>query len=398
MFTGITNAFGQAKPYVMVPSALPDCITAQALSNCTADALHPIQGETYDYTVVTSLGTDIVRWFVLNNTTMETAGDSLVSSLGGVLVSTNTAIDAGDGTDDYLLSVVSGTYNGSGDAATTNATIQLKWKYFDGIAEEILLVAYVEGADGCTDNIAVYRIIPEPGFTIDIASVLEDGSNPAGPSDALNSECVSPVESAVYNGSSTTPDGTLTVDYGENWVFFVVNGANYYDSWLPQLEINYDQTAPLAVEAQWTYLSDATSSNWYDFTGALGGTWTTTDPVIAGASYATAGTAGFSMGERNLPTTGGECIVVRVRLDWGTDVEHDTADGTLTVAVDGIAFDGVGSGVSDYFDDTDFADLHYDDCTADGFTNDVVNYTITPRPQVDAGAPVQESKTGDTIN
>ena len=41
------------------------------LSGCTDDALHPVQGTTYDYTVTTTAATDVVRWFVLDNTAME---------------------------------------------------------------------------------------------------------------------------------------------------------------------------------------------------------------------------------------------------------------------------------------------------------------------------------------
>ncbi len=396
LFAG-TNAFAQ---YITEPTALPSCITAETLTNCTANALNPVQGETYDYTIATTAATDVVRWFVINNTTMEAANDSLVSITSGVVATDNAHISASDGTDAYLLSVESGTYN---SGVTANNTIELTWKYFDGISEEILLVAWVVDGDGCTNNLAVYRIIPEPGFTLDIASIKPDGSNPQKPT-ALggtpNEDCVSPIESAVYDGGSTTPDGTLTVDYGENWAFFVVNATNFFDSWLPQLEINYDLAAPAVVEAQWTYLSDATSTNWYNFSGALGGTWTTTSPVIAGATYATAGTAGFNVGDNNLPATTGECIVVRVRLDWGTAVEHDQSDGTLTVAVNGVAWDGVGTDVTDLYDNaTEFEDLHYADCGTDGFTNDVVSYLITPRPQVEENTdPQQEIKTGEGVD
>ena len=62
-----------------------------------------------------------------------------------------------------------------------NSSISIAWKYFDGVTDQVILVAYVEGSDGCTNNMAVFRIIPTPAFTIDIASVLADGSNPAGP-------------------------------------------------------------------------------------------------------------------------------------------------------------------------------------------------------------------------
>lgn len=392
------NVNGQmaAKPYQTVLTTAPTCLTPEILSGCTANELHPVQGTTYDYVVTTTAPTDIVRWFVVNNNDLapaNAANDSLVSMLNGILPSTDKNIDPGDGTGSYIYGLGSGTYNGTGAAG--NTTIQIAWKYFDGITDQVILVAYVEGADGCTNNMAVYRIIPQPAFTIDVASIKYDGSNPAEPGDTPNQDCVSPIESAVYSGSNTTPDGTLTVDYGENWVFFLVNGANYIDSWMPEFQISYDATAPAAVEASWAYLADATNSasaNWHTLSGSLGGTWTSTDPVIAGASAASPGTVGAGV----VPAAGGECIVVRVRLDWGTNVEHDQANGTLTFAANGIAYDGVGP---DYFDDrTNFEDKHHADCTADSFTNDVVQYIITPRPQVEEGTPQQETKTGEGVN
>ena len=133
---------------------------------------------------------------------------------------------------------------------------------------------------------------------------------------APNEDCVSPIESAVYHGAGTTPSGTLTVDYGENWVFFVVNGANYIDSWMPQFQISYDVTAPATAEASWAYLSDATdktAANWHTLSGSLGGTWTSAVPVIANATAAAPG----SVGAGKVPAAGGECIVVRVRVGLG---------------------------------------------------------------------------------
>jgi hypothetical protein len=90
-------------------------------------------------------------------------------------------------------------------------------------------------------------------------------------------------------------------------------------------------------------------------------------------------------------------------LDWGTDVEHDQADGTLTFAANGIAYDGDNTAGTFFDDRTNFEDLDNTPgsstpCTTDGFTNDVVDYLITPRPQVEEGTPVHEGKTGQGVN
>jgi hypothetical protein len=390
LMAGTSSAFGQVIPYQTVPSANPACLTPTPFTAgmCTADELHPVQGTTYDYTVAINAG-DNVRWFVVNNNDL--APDSLVSALTGILPAANTNIDPANGTGEYILSLGTGTYNGAG--AVDNTTIQIAWKYFDGITDQVILVAYVAGADGCTNNIAAYRIIPQPAFTIDIASVLGTGLSPAGPLDTPNEDCVSPIESAFYSGAGTTPSGTLTVDYGENWAFFVVNGANYIDSWMPEFQISYAGGTAPALSAEWAYLGDAndpTAANWNTLTS--GATWTSADPVIAGGSAGTPGAVGAGV----VPNAVGECIVVRVRLDWGTAIEHDAGIGTLTFAANGIAYDGVGP---DFFDDnTNFEDLHYGTCAVDGFTNDEVDYIINPRPQVEMGTPTQETKTGEGIN
>jgi len=406
------NSYGQAgpaKPYQNFPTAAPVCLTPTPFTGdvCNADELHPVQGTVYTYTITTTSATDDVRWFVVNNNDL--APDSLLSAVTGILPSTDTRIEPSNGTGEFIYgdgttSIANYNINPVNDDATgTTKSIDIAWKYFDGVTNQVILVAYVEDNAGCTNNIGVYRIIPKPAFTIDIASVLENGSNPAGPSDANNSECVSPIESAIYSGSGTTPDGTLTVDYGENWVFFVVNGANYFDSWMPEFQLSYTGgTAPVA-EASWAYLGDAVSSassNWHTLTGSgalssTATTWTGPNPVIAGASAAAPGTVGDGV----IPAAGGECIVVRVRLDWGTDIEHDQAPGTLTFAANGIAYDGAGTTTAEYYDDrTNFEDLHYDNCLTDGFTNDVVDYDITERPEAVGTSPDTEDKTGDGVN
>ena len=393
IFAGTTNVFAQ---YQTVPSGGPATIIPNALSGCTADELHPVQGQVYTYTVNASNQTD-VRWFVVNNNDVIANGDSLIGSTG-VLPNGYPDIDPSTGLGDYIygdgVTPITG-YNVDpvADATGQFHSIDIAWKYFDGITDQVILVAYAEDSVGCTDNIVAYRIIPEPAFTLDIAVLNDAGDSIAGPLDPITGECVSPIESATYLGSNTTPDAQLTVDYGENWVFFVVNGANYISSWLPRFQITYDGGSN-PLEASWAYASDATDPlatwNTIDVAGAWG-----TVPVIAGG-VGNAADAGV------VPAAGGEEIVVRVRIDYGTGNEHDNAASLLHFAVDGIAYDGNGTSVADWYDDTTFGDLHYADCLVDDFDNDVVDYEITPRPEVENGITTPgvdtEDKTGDETN
>nr|WP_321354190.1 hypothetical protein [uncultured Draconibacterium sp.] len=430
IFAGTTSAFGQVS-YQTVPTS-PQCITPMPLTGCTITApeLHPIQGVYYDYTVTVNPAVDpTVRWFVVNNYDLSTNSpiDSLVSMATGILAVDHGDIDATDAAgayeitaanpSTYILDVTDGAniYN---NEANTTATINMAWKFFNGSApEEVLLVAYVEGADGCTDNIAVWRIIPTPAFTLDVATLNAAGDSIApshGTGVDVADTCVSPIEWATYSSSwgtidaSTTPGDSLRVDYGENWMFFVVNAANYIDSWMPTFQFSYGSATDAipSFTAQWAYIGDANSTdpaNWHDITGTLGtaaSNFASSDPVIAGGSAALDDAGTTYVGGGLTVGASGECIVVRVRLDWGLNIEHDDANSTLRFAVDGVSYDGVETTPGDglFFDDRGYADLGETTCADDQFTNDWLDYIITPRPGADEGTPDQEAKSGDEQN
>ncbi|WP_321997659.1 hypothetical protein [Draconibacterium orientale] len=436
---GQTNAhYGASNVYLNYLDAGPNCITPRSLENCDdVDELHPVQGQPYTYIVNTTYASDDVRWFVVNNFDLIDDSQQLIDATHTILPRTDDDIDLGDGTGDYILSVadLTNTYNldpVGGDPATYTGitsdgtaahSITITWKYFSGLTsanEAILLVAVVTDASGCTDNIEVYRIIPEPAFTLDVATLTQSGDSIAGPDDAAYAECVSPIESAVYNpgtgdiDENLTPGDSLIVDYGENWVYFIVNGANYIDSWLPNFYIEYQAedgtviTSYQSLEASWAYSTDAatntgwtTINNWSDSTQATGYEGT---PVVAFGVDGTGArnTSPSTVGAGTVPEAGGECIVVRVRVDWGTQYEHDDAIRTIAFEVDGRQYDGIGTGAADGYQSDIYGDKHYADCTVDHFGgsgHDYIEYDITPRPEVQnaittAGVDTEE-KTGD---
>nr|WP_320023636.1 hypothetical protein [uncultured Draconibacterium sp.] len=405
-FVGTSGAFAQ---YLTVPNLDADgnvqCITPKPLTNCTGtiDELHPVQGVEYTYTTVTTAVTDDVRWFVVANDSVTLAGDSLITKQNVILPPTNQYIDPADGTGSYILSLgANNDYNLPADGNTTpgisytgtglDHAIDITWKFFDGyLPHQVLLVAYVVSEDGCTDNIAVYRIIPQPSFTLDIAVLDDNGDSIAAPGTTVASECVSPIEFATYNTTEDVTPGTvagLTVDYGENWVYYVVNAANFRDSWSPRFDISYDHGRD-SLSAEWTYIQAATntaSSAWHSINIAAG---TSPDVVVAGGGN-TDGTPINAAGDGVVSATGGECIVVRIRVDHGTDFENANSTNTISFAIDGTMLNP---------DDTYTVDAGYDDladatCTDELF-EDQVDYQITPRPEVDEGTPQQEVKTGD---
>jgi len=360
-------------------SGAPGCVTKATLecaSSTTNGPLNPLVGEVYNYSVeidgaLTSGSTNGgVRWYVTDDPT-------LFSAIGTL----NTAnIDPGTGLGSYIMTATA-SYNVPIATHNTNNTVSISWKAIDP-AKVVLLVAYVVDDAGCTDNIEVYRIQPEFKFRLNIAALTDGGvlvANSTGNYDA--SECVSPIESATYDVTTG-----LTVNYGENWVFFVINAADFADSWMPTFQLTYTGTAA-GLYADWAYPTDAiTASNWHPITEGTDtnsdgiNEWTTATPVIVAGETAA--------GNGKAANSDGECIIVRVRVDHGTDAaaENDVDDGAkqIKLAVDGILYDGAATG--DKYISPALAALHDtgsgNPCAAAAFTNDWAGYTLTPRPAV----------------
>lgn len=330
IFVG-NKSYGQ---YVDYMTGAPDCTPAVALGCADADdPLHPLPGEVYTYTIDTDpASVQSVLWFVTDESEIITW-----TTPGTPIVQTNR--DAING--DYILTATA-PYN---DPLNTSQTIDISWKSFDAVTNEVLLVAYVTGAAGCSDNVEVFRIEPTFAFTLDVAGLLDGGSLGA-------EECLSPVESAEYDGTS------LTMDYGENWVFFSVNAANFVHSWEPDFSAVATNGSTIGT-IEWAYPDDAiTNTNWH----ASG------VPVLA---QVTGGAVGAT----------GECIVVRVQVDHA-GVEHDnsvTAE-VVTLSIDGVMYDAATTG----YGNTAWNDLDEPAGGGDCVNNitDTASYTLTPRPAI----------------
>ena len=332
---GTTNAFAQNVTQVepdYLEQAATFCTPAVALDCGTGDQLTPMPGVVYTYEISSSsVGT--VHWFVTDDP------DILLT---GSLTGNN--IDPGDGNGNYLLTADVGvTYN---NTANGSVTIDLSWKSFDGAANEVLLVAYAEDAATCTNNIEVYRIIPQYAFTLDIAGILDDGTSGAA-------ECVSPIVSAQYDGTN------LNVDYGTNYVYFSVNAANWQTSWETDLAATTDGGSAIS-SIEWQYPDLATT----------GGAWNASGTEVLASHYAS-GADGFI-------DDVGECIIVRVQVDHLVATEN-IADETITLTVNGEMINAQTASYDGTYPDLDEggagnACLNNVDDTAD--------YVITPRPDV----------------
>ena len=346
IFAGM-KSYGQDANYINVGS--PTC-PVPALLNCgttgTTGHLNPIPGVVYDYeiSVTPGVSTGYIQWFVTDDAT-------LIDATGLIA-----GIEPNDGSSPYLLAATpAANYNST---TNTSATISVSWQSFDGTTNNVLLVAYVQGENGCSDNIEVWRIEPSFTFRLEIAGINPDGTV-AGP-DAAN-ECLTPVQSAVYNGTN------LTMDYGDNYVFFIVSAASFVDSWQPTFAVVSTGTPVALTDVEWAYPDQAVLP---------AGTWNAINvPVEAQNALNAVGDAG-------------ECIIVRVHVDHG-NVENDVAS-TVTLTVDGIMLDAS----TGLYTNADLADLDNganpgDPCVVG--SNDVEIFTLNPRPNITEVTPAPVS-------
>lgn len=339
-----TTIFGQ-NPIQPIPytalTAVPTACPAPTPVTCPSDAIHPIPGNPYEYSieVPTNLGAGATfryRWFV-------TQDPNIITTTGGV-TSITSNIEAATGTGLHVQSAVTN-YN---DIAAGSNTITITWKSFThDPTQPVLVVIYVEGDDGClTNNVEVYQIEPIHAFTLDIANMAPDGTLPG----ANYVSCVSPVYSAIYTA------GSLTMNYGTNYLYFAVTAANFTDSWLPSFQLT-GIAAPRTAVVEWQYPNLANvATGWHD----------ATVPVVA------SGGAGSSVG------AAGECIIVRVTVNNNT--EETVAAAPISLAVNGVMNDP--TTVAADYTALAYEDVHFTGCTADGFTNDIANQILSPRPNV----------------
>lgn len=354
LFAG-TSVFGQnpIQPDLNKSlSAVPPACPAPTPVVCTSNALAPVPGTPYTYSI--SVPTNLAagatfryRWFV-------TQDENIITTTAAGVTSITSNVEANTGTGLHVAAAVAN-YD---DIATGTPTITITWKSFTHDATQpVMVVIYVEGSDGClTNNVEVFEIKPVHAFTLDIANMAPDGTLPG----ATYSTCVSPVESAVYTA------GSITMDYGTNYLYYAVTAANFTDSWKPAFTLSGNAGGTQTTSIEWQYSSLANvATGWH----------AATDVVNASAG------AGASVG------TAGECIVVRVTID--NNKEETIAAQPVALAVNGVMNDP--TTVAADYTNVVYEDVHYATCIADGTTNDVVTHILKPRPDLISTTPASST-------
>ena len=363
LFISINKSYGQYSPNITLPENTDiHCPTATPIeATCvSAGPLSPVPGTLYTYTVaVSDAGNSTIHWFVTTNATFITNGilTTDIQNVGGTYITSAGTVNG------------NATYN---DGENKIQTIDITWKSFDP-AQNVFLVTYAETSSGCTDNVQVYKIVPVHAFTLDLVALNNNGQF-----NNTRSDCVSPVQEAIYNPIS----GEVEMDYGVNYIYFAVNAANFSHSWKPTFQVTSDMVIAngntLAVH--WAYPNDAVTGTWKNTTVGRGddsNIYTANDAVLP---------SGGASGVGSL----GECIIVRLTVDHNKN--ETLAAITFNFAVDGIMYDPA----TDAYTTAKLGDLHTtsgstspaQDCPwVDGYANDKLTYTLTPRPSVQATDP-----------
>lgn len=344
----------------LAPTTYGQTLVPRAITCLSADALHPIAGTPYNYTVnvPTPPGTKSYQWMVTQDETFIT---------NKILVATP---ELNDGTS----TVLAGSGAGYNDPATGTSTISLTWKSFTyDPANPVFVIINVVNDDGsCSpNNMKVFKIMPMNAFTLDIANMDSTFAVQAGYG-ASFSRCMSPIISASYD--ATAPEGVL-YDFGKDAFYYIVTAANWSGEWQPRVTLSGIDAEETIESVEWS--ATTTFATTHAFT-LNAGIWESTDRVQPSSG----GTVGAA----------GELIFIRVILDHTnlTLNYEGLTNETVVLAVDGINYATIGATTGG------LGDVHYDNgantppcppLVVDLFANDIATQVLKPRPDVQATTP-----------
>ena len=318
--------------------------TIPRLPACTDSPLHPMAGKSYTYAVTIAAPYTTPQtfdWYVTDNPGF-IAGSTLVTT--NIIPNSKEIIDAGAG------------YH---DPATGTNSIAIKWTgkaVLNAKTKPYFLVIHYKGTNGTlceAMNLRAYKIEPYNAFTLDLTNM--NGSTDLG----LNGSnvavehklCAKEIASVNYDGTK------MVYDYGVNELVYKVVAANFSGGWKPFVKVS-GLAGNQTVEAiEWSATTTFTGAN--PFTKNAD-SWSPANKVAAPAD--------------NI-TDDGEIIYIKVTIH-NNDFEGLT-DTPIVLALNGTTDDGD-------------EDVHYADCLADGFTNDVATQIILARPTItsNTGSPV----------
>lgn len=312
---------------------------------CTDSPLHPMAGKSYTYAVsipAPYTTPQTFDWYVTDNPGF-IAGSTLVTT--DIIPNSKEIIDAGAG------------YH---DPSNGTNSISLKWTgkaVLNAKTKPYFLVIHYKGTNGTlceAMNLRAYKIEPYNAFTLDL-------TNMNGPTDlGLNGSnmaveqklCAKDIASVSYDGTK------MIYDYGVNELIYKVVAANFSGGWKPFVKISGLAGNQTVGSVEWSSTTTFTGAN--PFTKNADN-WSPVNKIPAPADDL---------------TDDGEVTYLKVTIQ-NNDYEGLT-DTSVVLALNGTTDDGD-------------EDVHYADCLADGFSNDVATQIILARPVItsNTGSPVQ---------
>lgn len=271
IFSSLTDSYGQA-----IKRSDPRPLA------CQNDALHPIAGNPYDYTLDATPSGGIFTWWATKNPDFVTSGGTpLVTTLNtgtalGIsateLVAHSTNYGAGNGTAANTVNITwsSALLAGTQYQGTPGAPAPARTPTF-------VVAHYAAPAgSGCSDNLKVYELEPLNGFTVDILSLDPTTVAPSGTGQAVYdydaAQCVD-----IVRGASYAPSGIL-YNYGTNVLYYEVVAANFSTQWTPHFQLGGLQGTQTA-DIVWSY-DNTFATNVTVATGAGNGVHVSPSPAV----------------------------------------------------------------------------------------------------------------------
>ena len=213
-----------------------------AYGQTCGDALHPMAGRAYTYSVTTNPAGGTFNWYVTSDPNLLTGA---VIPSGGILI-------AGTG------------YN---NPASTSSTIDITWTA-QAVAAALaatptkfyLVVKYTTD---CSNNLKPWIIQPMNLFEITVENIKSDGT-------AYADICRSDVVSAIVDPA----DDQVVYNYGENAIYLKVTAKNFTTSWIPKIDIaalSATLTSPQVITSmEWSLTTTFTGTSNFNLTTGVG--------------------------------------------------------------------------------------------------------------------------------
>lgn len=292
---------------------------------CTGSASSPAVGIDYNYEVnVTTdggyTGSGNYTWYVTQNV-------NLLDPLAPITNSSGEFVASG-----------AGSYNAP-IAGADIITISWTSQALANGQPYYLVVKYEEASVCTTNNVKVYRIVPQNTFWLKVDNITTD-------------QCAAPVVSATI--TDTGNPGSVTYVYGTNTLTTTLTASGYTGLFDASIRISGLLGDQAITSVTWAAAAPSTATG--TFTGTLvAGVWTSTSS------------------DNPMPSLGaGQAITVTIVLD---NLHYETlADQTI-----GIAFDGSYTSGATTFNDLSNVN---GDCTDETAWADAVNQTISARPTI----------------